>query len=155
MAAEPGSRSASGGTHSTASPSVSKRMNQGRSGMRPGSPKRSGRVYYWASTNGYRIDNRGAAKQSNLPWILVACMTCSNGAMPVVRREGRVPAYYTTPEHTNVFRTGNFGGFLGLSSDLVNWTGATWYRRAFAAAIGSTPLIAAGWPTARTGIPTP
>ena len=43
-------------------------------------------------------------------------------------KEGRVPAYYTTPEHTNVFRTGNFGGFLGLSSDLVNWTGATWYR---------------------------
>jgi formylglycine-generating enzyme len=74
-------------------------------------------VYNWAVGHGYSFDNTGGVKAAQHPVHTVNWYDAAKWCNARSEREGRTPAYYTTPNFDTVYRT----GMLDLSNQCVRW----------------------------------
>ncbi len=74
-------------------------------------------VYAWAVANGYSFYNAGSGKASGHPVQKVSWYDCVKWCNARSEKEGRTPAYYTSPAKTTVYRTEQ----AGVENDWVRW----------------------------------
>ena len=74
-------------------------------------------VYQWAITHGYTFDSPGDGKGANYPMYYVSWPNAVKWCNARSEREGLVPAYYTSPAQTTVYRT----GAADLGNEWVRW----------------------------------
>jgi formylglycine-generating enzyme required for sulfatase activity len=74
-------------------------------------------VYQWATNHGYSFDSAGSGKASNHPVQNVTWYDMVKWCNARSEKEGRVPAYYTDPAQTNVYRSGR----TNVSNGWVKW----------------------------------
>lgn len=79
-------------------------------------------VRAWALTNGYQFDNAGAGKGAAHPVYGVNWYDAVKWCNARSEFESRTPVYYTSPEQTNVYRTGR----IDLSNYHVRWAADGW-----------------------------
>jgi formylglycine-generating enzyme required for sulfatase activity len=81
-------------------------------------------VYFWATNHGYSFaTNAGAGKAANHPVLMVNWYDAVKWCNARSEQAGQVPAYYTDPTLTNVYRTGQ----IDMANACVNWA-ANGYR---------------------------
>ena len=76
-------------------------------------------VYNWAITHGYSFDHAGSRKAANHPVQMVGWYDCVKWCNARSEKEGKTPAYYTTPSQTTVYRTGQ----VAVDNNSVKWNG--------------------------------
>jgi formylglycine-generating enzyme len=81
------------------------------------------RVYYWATANGYGFSNAGAGRFANHPVHTINWYDMVKWCNARSEQEGLTPVYYTDPEQTTVYKTGN----VDVTNAMVKWT-ANGYR---------------------------
>lgn len=75
-------------------------------------------VYTWATNHGYSFDNPGLAAATNYPVQFVNWFDCVKWCNARSEREGLIPAYYTSPAQTAIYRSGQ----CSISNNCVKWT---------------------------------
>jgi formylglycine-generating enzyme required for sulfatase activity len=75
-------------------------------------------VYNWAITHGYSFEYGAVGKATNHPAQSMTWYDAVKWCNARSEREGRMPAYYTSLEQTNVYRSGQ----ADVQSSWVNWS---------------------------------
>ena len=81
------------------------------------------RVHYWATANGYEFTNAGLGRFPNHPVHTINWYDMVKWCNARSEQEGLTPVYYTEPEQTTVYKTGN----VDVTNAMVKWT-ANGYR---------------------------
>jgi formylglycine-generating enzyme len=76
-------------------------------------------VYTWAVAHGYSFEHAGSGKADNHPVQTVNWWDVVKWCNARSEQEGRVPAYYTSPEQTTIYRSGR----MAVQTSWVKWAG--------------------------------
>jgi len=83
-------------------------------------------VYGWAITHGYTFDNRGAGKADTHPVHSVSWYDVAKWCNARSEREERIPAYYTDPDLSVVYKTGRPALYVNWDAGYRLPTEAEW-----------------------------